>query len=478
MKYPENEENEAPSRLRDEENEELAPLPMKELFSIACVIFTLAFCMLIIEPLFPFMALELLPGTTPTQVGYYSGILFSSLPFGNLIGSIILGYAADRYGRRPILILGSTIVPLFCLLFGLSENFWFACGVRVFWGLFLGTIPVARSTLGELIHPTRRAEAFSVIGLSFGVGRSIGPFLGGYLANPADKWEWANIPLFQRFHYLLPTMAAAAICSISALSVWLFVPETLHRRQNSRIEESSSTNTFYKMPEVWLAWLTFCFNCTYYYCGATILPIWGLNSPQDFGLSFTPADVGIVVGISAIFTIYLQMKYFPPLTRALGLFKSFVLLQILCVIGAATYPFATFLSSHSTIAFIWVSVFYAIYQTAASCTNTCSLIFIDLCTSRVPDSRGKVNAFGQLFGDTGRMLSPTLVSAFFAVLMGIDTRLFWVCNVSYALFAVIAVGLVVNMPPWMNTKSEEKGVELKPLLEREEGVDYKSTKLA
>ena len=89
-----------------------------------------------------------------------------------------------------------------------------------------------------------------------------------------------------------------------------------------------------------------------------------------------------------------------------------------------------------------------------------------------------MNAFGQLFGDTGRMFSPTVVSAYFAFLMGLDTHLFWVCNVSYGIFAVITVCLVLNMPSWMNTKGKTKEVELEPLLDKSEGVDYKSTKVA
>merc|ERR1719433_2008746 len=103
--------------------------------------------MMLVEPLYPFMTLQMIPGLSRKEVGYYSGILFSSFFFGNLFGALILSYAADKYGRRPILILGTFAVPFMCIAFGFCKNFLMAVTTRVLWGVFLGIIPVARASL-------------------------------------------------------------------------------------------------------------------------------------------------------------------------------------------------------------------------------------------------------------------------------------------------------------------------------------------
>lgn len=104
---------------------------------------------------------------------------------------------SDRYGRRPILLLGligSTIASLF---FGLSKSLAWAivsrsmCGLlngmthRVFFSCALlntnlqtsilqqhhtGNVGVAKSMLGEIADPSNQSQAFSIFGFAWGIG--------------------------------------------------------------------------------------------------------------------------------------------------------------------------------------------------------------------------------------------------------------------------------------------------------------------
>jgi MFS family permease len=97
------------------------------------------------------------------------------------------GSLSDRFGRRPILLLGllgnlSTII-----LFGFSETFVWTIAARAANGLLNGNIGVAKSYLLEVSDDTNSAKAFGVLGVTWGVGVMIGPVIGGYLSNPVDK---------------------------------------------------------------------------------------------------------------------------------------------------------------------------------------------------------------------------------------------------------------------------------------------------
>lgn len=121
----------------------------------------------------------------------------SSFFFAQFCTSIFWGYMSDRYGRRPILLLGligSTIASLF---FGLSKSLAWAivsrsmCGLlngmthRMFFSFVLlktnlqifiplqhhiGNVGVAKSMLGEIADPSNQSQAFGVFGFAWGIG--------------------------------------------------------------------------------------------------------------------------------------------------------------------------------------------------------------------------------------------------------------------------------------------------------------------
>ncbi|KAF9391701.1 hypothetical protein CPC16_004053, partial [Podila verticillata] len=104
------------------------------------------------------------------EIGFFCGLIASSFFFAQFCTSIFWGYMSDRYGRRPILLLGligSTIASLF---FGLSKSLAWAIVSRSMCGLLNGNVGVAKSMLGEIADPSNQSQAFSIFGFAWGIG--------------------------------------------------------------------------------------------------------------------------------------------------------------------------------------------------------------------------------------------------------------------------------------------------------------------
>ena len=72
------------------------------------------------------------------EAGYYSGIVAASMMAGRLVSSYAWGCAADKFGRRPVLMIGCLSIAVFSVMFGFSVNFTMALISRFLLGLFNG----------------------------------------------------------------------------------------------------------------------------------------------------------------------------------------------------------------------------------------------------------------------------------------------------------------------------------------------------
>lgn len=74
----------------------------------------------------------------------------SAFFFSEALTVVPWGYASDRYGRRPILLLAPLGLTFAMLLFGTSTTFWPLVVARCMQGIFNGNIGVTRSVMAEV----------------------------------------------------------------------------------------------------------------------------------------------------------------------------------------------------------------------------------------------------------------------------------------------------------------------------------------
>ncbi|XP_051147100.1 protein ZINC INDUCED FACILITATOR-LIKE 1-like isoform X2 [Andrographis paniculata] len=276
-------------------------------------------------------------------ISYYAGFVGSSYMLGRALTSVIWGTVADRYGRKPVLIIGCGSVIVFNTMFGLSVNFWMAIVSRFILGTLNGVFGTAKAYGCELVRDEYQALAISAASTAWGTGLVIGPALGGYLAQPAEKYPgmFASDSIFVRFPYFLPCLITSVFAAIVTFAC-LWIPETLHTHpaknqvsaQNSYdtlevtfggLDEtkewqrkSSSEKSLLKNWPLMSSIIVYCVFSLQEMAYTEIFSLWA-ESPRELGgLSYTTEDVGSVLSISGIGLLVFQCSLYPPFERIFG----------------------------------------------------------------------------------------------------------------------------------------------------------------
>lgn len=160
----------------------------------------------IIIPLLPYFATEL--GASALQIGLI-GASYSLMQF---VFAPVWGSLSDRFGRRPLLLVGLFGSALSYLMFGLATSLAVLLLSRVIGGIMGATIPVAQAIVADSTTPERRARGMGMIGAAFGLGFIFGPWIGGELSH---------------FGYGVPGLVAAGVTGLNAVAAIFFLPESL-----------------------------------------------------------------------------------------------------------------------------------------------------------------------------------------------------------------------------------------------------------
>jgi DHA1 family tetracycline resistance protein-like MFS transporter len=163
------------------------------------------------------------------QAWWYGAI---TIVFGiaNFFGSPILGRLSDRFGRRPVLLIGFSGLALSFFVTGLATALWMLVVVRLFSGAMQSNIAVANAYVADITAPAERAKAFGKLGAMIGMGFILGPVLGGLLG---------GISLH------LPFFAAGTLACVNWLYGYFVLPESLppERRRPFVLREANPINS-------------------------------------------------------------------------------------------------------------------------------------------------------------------------------------------------------------------------------------------
>ncbi len=175
----------------------------------------------LIFPLLPFLLASF------TADGRVLGLLTGSYAVAQFAFTPLIGALSDRYGRKPVIaacVAGSVLgLGLFSLTLSLPWQSLApaakAAGVplgllfvaRLIDGVSGGTAATAGAVLADISPPEKRAKAFGLIGVAFGLGFILGPAAGGLLG---------------RINVTLPLLVAVGIAALNLVLVLTLLPET------------------------------------------------------------------------------------------------------------------------------------------------------------------------------------------------------------------------------------------------------------
>ena len=163
----------------------------------------------IIIPFMPFWAEHY--DATPDMVT----LLFATYSAVAFVFSFLWGWASDRWGRKPVLLLSLMGSVMSFLWLGFADALWMLFAARALGGVFGANITVAQAYIADVTEPEDRARGMGLMGAAFGMGFVIGPAIGGLLAGP----DAAN-PDFRT-----PFLVAAGVSFAGVLTGLIFLRE-------------------------------------------------------------------------------------------------------------------------------------------------------------------------------------------------------------------------------------------------------------
>lgn len=164
------------------------------------------------------------------NASFYAGLLVSAYAVAEALTAMLWGAVSDRYGRKPVVLIGLCGVALSSLLFGLAKQYWVALLARFIGGSLNGNVSVMQTMVAEMVidTPQHEPKAYAVQPFVWILGSIIGSAMGGFLAQPAKFYPdyFAEDGLFARYPYLLPNLVAVAVIVLAVIQGIIFLDET------------------------------------------------------------------------------------------------------------------------------------------------------------------------------------------------------------------------------------------------------------
>ncbi|MFD0000760.1 MFS transporter [Nocardia sp. NPDC127526] len=147
-----------------------------------------------------------------------AGVALTVFAIGNAAVLFLSGRLSDRLGRKPFLISGTLICAVGTAGLGLAPNLvWFLIASAIA-GVGSGMFsPTLQASVADIVGPrTRGGPVLAGYQMSADLGTFLGPYLIGLLADNVSYGV---------------ALGVTGLVLASASAVWLFVPETLPRKE-------------------------------------------------------------------------------------------------------------------------------------------------------------------------------------------------------------------------------------------------------
>lgn len=219
-------------------------------------------------------------------IGGWMAFVYSAMQF---LFSPLMGNLADRFGRRPLLLLAVAGLMVDYLLQAWAPTLiWLFLG-RALAGFCGASWVIANAYIADVTAPADRAAAFGRMGAAFGLGFVIGPAIGGLLGELGPR---------------VPFMVAAAISALNLIYGWFVLPETLPADRR-RPFEAARANPFgaFRVFASYRGVLPLCLVLFLFFFASSVYPaIWPYWGMAKFGWSewvvgITLAVFGVIMAV-------------------------------------------------------------------------------------------------------------------------------------------------------------------------------------
>ena len=295
--------------------------------AVAFILFTVlldVIAMGIIIPVFPALVVKFMGGDMPHAAAIY-GIFGTAWALMQFLFSPLTGALSDRFGRRPVVLLSNFGLGLDYVLMALSPNLtWLFVG-RIIAGITASSISASTAYIADVMPPEKRAGAFGLIGVAFGLGFVLGPALGGLLGS---------------IDLRLPFWVAAGLSLTNAVYGILVLPKSLvpEKRRPFSWRRANPVGALILLrghPELsGLSLVHFLYALAH-----NVLPsAFVLYTTYRYG--WDERTVGLTMGAYGIMMILVQGVLVKPVVARFGERRALISALSCAVVGFAIYGFA------------------------------------------------------------------------------------------------------------------------------------------
>lgn len=162
----------------DDEEEVERPMPVIQVLLLCYASLAEPIAYFAIFPFINEMIYRLGDNLAESDVGFWSGLIESLFSLVQMLLMIIYGRAADRLGRKPVLVFSLTGMAVASALFCMSRTLPQMILTRCFAGVFAGSAVTIRTMLSENCTKKSQARAFSWYMFCRNLGIFLGPLIG------------------------------------------------------------------------------------------------------------------------------------------------------------------------------------------------------------------------------------------------------------------------------------------------------------
>ena len=159
------------------------------------------------------------------------GIVIASYPLAQFLGSPIFGALSDKYGRKKIMqvtLWGRAISYAIMAVGMILFNIEILLAGRIINGFTGGNISVAMSAVADFSTRKTKSANFGYVGMALALGLVLGPFMGGFLADP-NIVSW--------FSYSTPFTISAVLSLANIVLLHYYFRETLmHLSKKTKVD--------------------------------------------------------------------------------------------------------------------------------------------------------------------------------------------------------------------------------------------------
>ncbi len=270
-----------------------------------------------------------LPGVIMTLTGEplstaadWSGYLMAVYALLQFFMAPVIGNLSDRYGRRPLLLASLFAFGVDFLLTGLATSMtWLFLG-RAFAGVFGASFSAAGAYIGDISTDATRAKNFGFIGAAWGSGFTLGPVIGGFVAE---------------YDLRAPFFVAAGLALANVIFGFFVLPESLPKERRrpfewSRANPLGAFKSLAHLPMV----AGLLFAVLLYQIAHDSLPaVWMFFTQLKFG--WGPSEVGWSLTFVGVMTVLVMGGLTGMVVPKLGERRAIMLGFMLMTVGFAMY---------------------------------------------------------------------------------------------------------------------------------------------